>query len=318
MVNNPTYSEWRESRANSFATCRWVAENYRIDNGRVVPLMKGKPADYLSLSRAHASEYMPLARPELPGKFAKIAGGSDNQILEFVRQYGLLGYAQAYRSSEIHEWKIPRGALAQKLKNDGTSTRATLEGDPVPWILAHAATVNLVMELSAAIDDASQLDLRVQKLLVSQPSQPGSEIISFPMAIRGEMIPVQAKWRKSKDLRENALDIILAILNHNLEGITRALAIDYDEKKRRKLLTSVFVPQNLLDCIYWHLANAVIGSQVRTCAYSKCGRFFIATHQTMKYCPPSIGQKSVSRCMDAAKHQPKAPRAKIARTPRRR
>jgi hypothetical protein len=291
-----THAEFVESRSRSFTNLWSVAEDYRVESGMViVPVIKGAALYWPQFiyfeggNLEGVNNYMPMSRPELPAEFSKIVGGNEEDILTFVRRYGLLGYHRAWGFYELP------GALGYD---------RTAKGDPVPWILAHAATVKLVLELAQALENPDQLKIAIEKLKTGS-----GDVLTYKAMSRSSAYPSDVQTRFD-NLRESALYVIASTLNENLGGVSRELIIEYDKQKRQRGLTSVFTPRNLLDCIYWHLTDAVIGGTIRTCGNQKCRRFFVATHRRMQYCPPSMGQVGVSRCMDAAKHQPRTGTAK--------
>jgi hypothetical protein len=99
---------------------------------------------------------------------------------------------------------------------------------------------------------------------------------------------------------QDALFIISDILNGNLSGCVRELipAPNWDHPVR---LDSGFSFHNLMDCIYWLLADAIVIAKVRHCLH--CGKPIIAPSDRVKYCPPPMGSHSVSPCMNRAKQQ---------------
>jgi hypothetical protein len=239
---------------------------------------------------------MPLAHRKLPGEFAKLANGNTQNLLRFVQRYGHLGYAESFN------WLELIGASSQRLHNP------KIQGDPVAWVLSHARQVNLVMGLRAALADNRAISARLQELVVKD-SKTGAERLLLQVAQRGYTYPSESSFRIFDDPRETALQIISTILNNNLDGIPRGIIIEWDAKKRRRELSSIFEPQNLLDSIYWLLADAVVMYTVKICKYHRCQRPFVATNERMEYCPPPIepGKKidplnpPVSPCLNRAK-----------------
>ena len=286
----PNGADFIESRGRSFADEWPVAEDYVIQSGLVRPRVGGKPV---------AREYLPMAQPELPAEFAKVGGGDgEGAVLGFIRRYGLLGYAQA--------WRFPFEELGAARSRFYTPN---LAGDPVPWLVAHARAVALVGELARALDEPEALSLQIGQLTVRAAT--GDEMLAFSVPGRGRTRPGQVQMRPRKSPRESALEIIAHILNENLDGVSRTLLVE-PQDDRRLGLTSLFTPLNLLDAIYWLLADAVVGARVRSCL--ACKRFFMATSDRMKFCPPPMGLAGVSRCMNRFKQQQfrerKAARAK--------
>jgi hypothetical protein len=279
--------ELLESRSRAFATTWWIAEDYAIDGAVVRPLVNGRPVDPLRGPEAKAKEYSPLSYPEIVGEFAKLAGGQEGGILAFVRRYGLLGYWAAFRLAE--EW-----LGATELGHD-----PEIRGDPVAWILAHASAVNLVLELAEALSDPARLVAHIQRLTVRDDR--GFEQLSYALPRRGLTLASQVSQRPFRNSRDAALHVIVAILDVNLQGVSRGMGIERRDDSRVPELVNLFYPENLLDCIYWHLADAVVGSSI--CRCENCQRFFIATHGRMRYCPRLMGEEGVSRCMNQAKQR---------------
>lgn len=268
-----------------------------IEQGVVFPVVGGKKYRNALLDPT----YMPMARPELPAEFAKVAGGGEEAVLRFVRWYGLLGYPDALTELEASLLMLVKDnkATADPIIALDKKYDPRLEGDPVAWILAHAETVKLAGELAAALPRPGAVQALLERRLVQQPSW---QEISYARATRGWTRPHQAGivfpghpigpkggWEPA------ALRIVADILNANLGGVRRAVSLE--EKPLR--VVSLFQPRNLLDCIYWLLADAVTGEQLRQCP--ECGHFFVATTDRMKYCPPARGADGPSRCMHRAK-----------------
>ena len=87
-----------ESRSRGF-TDRWpVAPDYQIVDGQICPLVDGQ---FIQAGTFHSFKgcqtYLPMTRVEIPGELAKMASGRELDGLDFVRRYGLLGYARAWR-----------------------------------------------------------------------------------------------------------------------------------------------------------------------------------------------------------------------------
>jgi hypothetical protein len=258
-----TPGEGPESRSQGFVH-RWpVADDYAIHDGVVLSLMQGAPTPVTAYPFSGASSYLPLTRPELPAEFAKVAAGDDASVLAFVRRYGLLS---AYDL-------IPSTA-----------------GDPVAWIVAHARAVKLVSDLAWALDRPPDLARMVEGLTVREATGQESVIVLCPQ--RRETRP-RVLIVPPDDPRTMALGIIAHLMNPNLAGVSRQLRVEQSQ------LVSGFVPQRLLDFLYWLLADAIVDAKLRPCR--ACGRFFIATHRRMQFCPRPMGQWGVSACMNRAK-----------------
>lgn len=263
-----------ESRSRSFSGLYRVAADYTVKNGYVVPV-----------GNEDASEYLPMSRPELPGEFARLSGGTEEDVLRFTRRYGLPGYHGAFR--------FPLEVVAAhelRLCDD------KVPGDPLSWVLAHADAVRLVMQLADALNSPSNLETLVDSLLIKEK---GSVVLSYKAPYRGQTFPSHHTVA-FKTAEEAAHATITDILNRNLEGLSRVLVHEYQTSTGRKGLTSLFDFRNLLDCIYWLVADAIVGGKVRTCGF--CGKVFVAPEDRTKFCPPLLWE-SVSRCMNNAKQR---------------
>jgi hypothetical protein len=285
----PPPEELAESQARSFPASWWVADAYRIERGFVIPLVGGAPIRVMDFyeGRAAMREYMPIAHPELPAEFAKLDGGGPDAVLAFVQRYGTPGFGR-FRLDDV--W-----------------------GDPIAWILGHARAVRLVGDLASALDDEELLTQRLEEL---KATTGGSEWIAFPLMERDSRYPGVLNVSALSPVatgRETALSAISWQLNAVLPGVSRAVAIRADAVPPR--LESFFNPEDLIACIYWLLADAVVGRTIRRC--SACGRFFVATHDRMKYCPPPMGHEGASRCMNRAKQRRLRAGQRAQRAPRR-
>jgi hypothetical protein len=272
------HADYLESRARLLINLFWVADDYRIEKGIVRPLMAGKPVDP-GMWPPNARRYLPLSRAELPAAFARAE--SDSDVLSLVRTYGLLGYKSAF-----HFYELP-GAV-------GYDPRITT-GDPVSWVLAHARQIKLVMELAEALGDLDRLTLRLEQLAVR--NEKGVHLV-LAHAYRGFLHPAPVQHRRTDNVRRCALEIIAHALSPNLQGVARTLIVEHVGPGLG--LSNTFKPRNLMDCIYWMLADAVTAGMVQQCAH--CHRPFIA-HGKTRYCPPLLDQQGISPCMNRDKQR---------------
>ncbi len=237
-----------------------------------------------------------MAHPEIPSALVKAATGQESDILAFARHYGLLGYAQAWRFPEeligAHTW----------LKGSYDTTAARV-GDPVAWVVAHARTVKLLVDLLGSLSDDAAIGMAIDQLKVRRSHADGShtEDLEYHAAERGYLRP-RTTQVASMPPRDTALHIISTELRANLTGVSRTLIVERQNDGRQGF-TSLFTPCSLLDCIYWHLADAAVGGWVRGCANPRCGAFFVAKSDRVKYCPPLMGNRGVSPCMNRHKQQ---------------
>jgi hypothetical protein len=305
----PPDGEVAESLARSFDSRWWVASDYRIERGYVLPLVGGQPIKRLDLHPAldEMTSYMPMAHPELPDELAKIDGRGRDGVLEFVRHYGLLGLWRFMLPPAPGQRPAARArAIAEPMRLENKDTgevKAQLlikgiddvYGDPVAWILGHARSVRLVLELAGALDDKDELAERLEALKATDGS---GWPIAFPLMRHEDRYPALWKTRPAATPRETALKVIAYQLNDALRNISRVLG---PSRTGAPCLESRFSPEDLIACIYWLLADAVVGGTIRRCP--SCGRFFTATHDRMKFCPRPFGQEGTSLCMNRAKQR---------------
>lgn len=311
-VTVPSRSELLESDSRGFRTYWLVQEDYRIEDGLVKPLASGKPVDVTEkfFTLASLSRYLPMTRPELPFEFAKLARADDADIVQFVRRYGLLGYREAFETTlsiyKTFEFlaTTPRGEEDKPPEKIPDFSRFFHEGindgDPLAWVVSHAKTVNFVLELHDALKDKRQLKAKLEELKIHTVEY-GDWPIEYRYAQRGELYPECCKTKRGSESDfEFAGGIIECIVNANLKGgISRELLIDLEPENSKKTarqntLISTFQANSLIDCIYWHLADAIAGSTVKRCLY--CKRFFNATHLKRLYCPPPMGLSGEGSC----------------------
>lgn len=272
------------SRSRALTAVGWVADDYSVEEGRIIrPRMGGESIDFVGIPPEGVHFYLPGSRPELPAQVAKIE--DEETALAFVRRYGLLGFDAAFRESERTV--------------DGTRRRLE-HGDPVEWVLSHARTIRLVMLLAEAIDDSG----RLRSILADARANPNARThFVFVMAARGNRKPVAGEVRYSGSDREDALRVIADVLNWNLGGISRGFVVERQVSGSLGL-TSMFLTQNLLDCVYWLLADAVTAARVGLCL--ECRNPFVVTHDARKFCPRPYDHRvsnEVSPCMNRYKQR---------------
>ena len=294
---NSTIDGLDDSRSRSFVNLWPVAEAYQVIDGYVCALVGGKVIKPGALHRHPGCRpYLPMAHSEIPSAFAKAATGEESDILTFVHHYGLVGYDRA--------WRFPDEQMGARMWLQGQhDTAAFQHGDPFTWVVAHARTVKLLLHLIGTLDDPAAIQGAIDELRVrhSSPNGTHEESIEYLAAERGYLCPSSTQIVLMPP-RQAALFIVSTVLEKNLTGVSRTLFIE-EQDDGRPGFTSVFLPCNLLDCVYWHLADAALGGWVRRCANPRCGDFFVAKSAKVKYCPALLGYKGVSPCMNRHKQQ---------------
>lgn len=289
----PDGAELRASDERAFRTSWLVYEDYIVRKGVLQPLANGVPIGILS-ARGATKRYLPIARIELPFEFAKLANSSEDTILRFVRNYGLLGYHQAVNTT-LGVFKFAASLQQGKSPADKYLVHPGIDfGDPVSWILSHAETVKLVLDLNEALKDRQLLKQILERMTVQGESWP----IGFRYIERGHLYSHSIKMiREGKDDFDCIRGIIAHIMNRNLNGgISRELILDVNPERRSegRHLLSVFGANSLIDCIYWLLADAIVGNSIKRCKF--CNRFFNVSTLKRIYCPPPMGNLGNGPC----------------------
>jgi hypothetical protein len=253
-----------------------VYPGYRLDRGWIQALTSGgRPVSRALGIRAAGKKYLPMLRPELPSEFAKLS--SEQEVLRFVGNYGLLGFSQASittRSAEPH---------------------AEETNEPIDWILGHARTVRFILEVHDALLKPTALRKIIKRELVPVPANPKTRVEGFTMltfAERGLREPRQVRAEeygykpRAANFSDFARIVIADILTLNLEGVHRHVCPTLD---------SVWRADSLIDVIYWLLADAVSSRTVKRCRF--CGQFFTAATTSKRlYCPPPLNSAGDGPC----------------------
>jgi hypothetical protein len=295
----PTSGEIAESEAKCVPSGWVVDEGYTVQNGILRPLAQGRAVG-LDEDRVITRVYRPILETIVPAEFAKVAQGSEPEVIRFACRYGLLGYRETRQTSlDVYREQLSMltsGEIHHEDLEKFYFDDEAAQGDPVSWILGHACGVSLALELAGLDGDLDRLKHRIDQLITPADS-PGKERLSFAAGVRGCRRPTLYHFGVEQDCdpRSTARSIISTIVNDNLAGVTRRLTWGADRA------TSTFEPASLLDAIYWLLADAVIGHSVKQCGYENCRRFFVARNPKMEFCPSPAGDTISSRC--ASRHR---------------
>lgn len=216
--------------------------------------------------------YSPAQADELPSALARIADGNEDDVLDFVHRYGLLGLAL--------------------LDPDRTDV-----AEPIDWIRAHARGVRIVMDgLYATAKGDTSYAVRV----FLDRSRWGT----VGLGPRTEPAGVAADPGLNDDELAIAAINLLAvaargILNENLVRVrkrvelTYSVDIDSEEVSDKPRLVPDFGAMAMIDFVYSKLADQAASPSWRLC--NECGAPFSASSPRQRFCPPRYGERE-SRC----------------------
>lgn len=266
-----------------------VASGYAVEGG------------VLRVKGPMVRRYLPAAFPELATEISKLHEGDEAAVLRFAQVWGSPGYlALLDTSSEtdaVSGWQRDRAY--------------EMQGDPLPWLWAHARGIRtclaLLDHLQRLSDWDAQRDLRSLLDGLTVPpgdNSPDPEIVLTSGArwlVRRNRFPLLEHQTQS----ERAASIIDKVLNDNLGGITvqsQAMGEDvslnaFGEERRRQVFGRLYGFGGLTDMAYWHLQDMVIGQlSIGQCP---CGAWFPKRRPKQRYCPPPDWQsygRGESRC----------------------
>ncbi len=256
----------KESAERGQRTVWYRYRAYRLDGGWIQALTRrGRVVSRALGTSAAPTKYLPMPRTELPAEFAKVI--SEKDVLQFVGNYGLLGFSQASLTT-----------MSAEPYPDETR-------EPIDWVLMHARTVRFILEMHDALRKPAALRRILEQALTPVPDNPRTRVPGFTMltfAERGLLEPRQVRAEDYGYAPDGptpsgfARNIIAEILNVNLAGVHRHVSPRLD---------SVWRAESLIDVVYWLLADAVSNRTIRRCHF--CGHFFTAaTTSKRQYCPP--------------------------------
>jgi hypothetical protein len=254
------HNKLRAEQKRSGPTTNWsVASEYWVENNRVME--GGNPE--------RASSYNVMAHLELPGRLADLADGNTKAVLAFYRKWGRLGYDKMALNGEPGQ-----------------------SGEPVEWVIAHAKTVRMMLELINLPEENTEEHfaeyVRQRLIQFGDPEfgtvgtfglVPGVGLIFFP-AWDGRLQGAYHLLMGPLSTRENILDnVVMPVLQDNCRGI-HAFPVRSGWVRAH---------DSLIAGIYGHLAEVAIGNLVYyQCAYRKCGKWNPIAPGTMgpklRYC----------------------------------
>lgn len=280
--------EIEQSRGRGSLQKWWVAEDYRIVDGVVIPV--GLPDN-------RWQSYMPFAYPELPAELCKLAKGDEDAILKFVRRRGLLGYTNlAASDSDLYETPMAANLKPQMLHY------VRLGGDPIHWIRSHARTVEVVLYLlnsrreSRENYDPEILSSGLEAVWQQFARRETPAHIDYAV---GSFFHLESYGIKGdvKKPEEILAAFLREVLQANINYLGEFLLIQ-DSKQYDHCLCNIVRSKSfpaLLPVIYSHLADAAVGDRTYVrCAF--CSNYFPQADLRQRYCPHPINPKNESLC----------------------
>lgn len=201
--------------------------------------------------------YSPLVHPEIVTEIAKLHEGDESRVVAFARTWGLLGYP-----------------------------RDLAEGDPLPWVWAHARGIRMVLDLHFYLQSGDYeglsrfLDSYPRRSLPSEPAEAAILLSTGgPSGILEQRLP----WVVIAP-SEMAREAIAAIINPNLRELHYELHTGTEGEGLRRVLAF----RSPIALAYWHLAEMSTGdSPLVRC--KECGAVFVRTDKRQRFCPPPPG-----------------------------
>ena len=228
--------------------------------------------------------YNPYEHSELPPLLAAINPKDEKQTLEFINQWGLLGYSELFTS---------QASSRERAKFDSYYGQW---GDPLEWIWAHSRNVRMLLKLIDLLNnqDNDRISRYVEQLLTETPPPLKNYLLTYatPTAATNQMgfglalsTPIQF-----------ASAIISRIINDNCTRFVSSSLIIYDQATGG--LAESHTAPALLPVIYSHLKAAAIKKNgYYQCEYRYCERGSAVENERRgpknQYCPPDDNGESL-------------------------
>ncbi|MBI4235859.1 MAG: hypothetical protein HY688_00690 [Chloroflexi bacterium] len=333
--------EREESRRRGSDHTWYVLEEHCIDNG---VLKDGRVWPGGRAVVGHRREYFPFAHPELVPAFSRLLEGDEGGVLTFANKWGLLGY-----DGLIHldpgriEWspyaEPPWKWFASEADRQGgfldIQIRPVLmspametrpgafvirraerkDGDPLPWIWAHAETVRRLLRLIALLKEGTEgdIDRYLDRIAVERrvPRRRTDILFSlFQVAVgidpQEEVeTDIRPPRGHSFSLNTSAMDearqLLSRVIDGNLRDVRPSVTTPYPRPREGTRLQRSLSFSALLSVIYWHVSESAIGQRAyRQCA--ECDKWFEQKHGLQNYCPPDL-EGTESQCAVRARQR---------------
>lgn len=237
-----------------------------------------------------ARYYRPQDRPELPFEVAKLAEASDNDVIRFAKQWGMLGYLPLAHAKRV-------GALLA-LGPQVEFEPVTGNGEPVAWIRQQGRRLWLSVRLTDAVvrgdADAAATAIRHFFDMEFAADQWATAQWAWRAIFRSQFFIKDDPAERHPIERAVAgmpLDVARLMLdqfvNEGLTGIEPQLEWDGGPLIRFRF-------HGMVQIAYLHVAHLLVGrSQVDYC--EECGKPFNKTDGRQRFCPRGPFE-TASRC----------------------
>lgn len=198
--------------------------------------------------------YNPLAHPQLPAEFAKLAMGDNPATITFANTWGLPTFDQTLSHDVPADYKV---------------------GERLDFVHLHARTIDFILRLIAfgsGVDDDETLRNYVETTAIERES--GGRGLELAVGEHAHILPLA-----SHDLTGLTQEAIPLVVNSNCEFEPRIAYVLQAGQKRPTAIST-----QLLPAIYAHCAQLTHGDRLRRCRH--CGQIFVQTDQRQSFCPP--------------------------------
>jgi hypothetical protein len=236
----------------------------------------------------------------------------------FARDFGRLGFSELNQNKPLHiSLCVQRPRSLQQVYSWFSA------GDPLAWMLTHARTIDIALNLIRKLQQHDREGLRrllagTEQRHVRRASHvrdldgrrvewsPASwtylplrvATIEPPWYVGIELDPIRQLLRKRGEAVA-AWALLGQLVNPNLQRINA----DIDEHGKRR-----HRPLALIQVAYQYIADQIETGRIRRCKDPKCQAPFFQDHASQEYCPPPPGSTRGSRCGE--RHRKERLRAK--------
>lgn len=221
----------------------------------------------------------PFDDPTIPVKLASLKEEDTNALIDFAKNYGVLGYREI----------ATRGVDFEERKRILEST----PGDPLVWVWSHVATVNMALDLISSLKKKTK---ELGLFLKGLTDDTGT--IHFASATRPA---TPFHWGQNIQTPEHAAGVLLeSILRHNLSDL---LSVEWQSLLRDDNALRLFKAVALLPVIYAHIGAAWEGQSIYfRCSYRNCKKWNadieVRSGPRRRYCPNERGRDSLCYRME--------------------